>query len=87
VHRLSSTPRFVAAGNQPASSKLNARTSGETIKEGMNLVGKAALVSGSGQGIGQGIAERLAKEGANIVIDYHIHDEGVNQTNGRQTFG
>lgn len=53
----------------------------------MNLVGKAALVSGSGQGIGQGIAERLAKEGANIVIDYHIHDEGVNQTNGRQTFG
>lgn len=34
----------------------------------MNIQGKTALVTGSGQGIGRGIALRLAKEGANIGI-------------------
>ena len=46
----------------------------------MNLQGKTALVTGSSQGIGQGIAERLAQEGANIIIDYRTHDEGANET-------
>jgi glucose 1-dehydrogenase len=46
----------------------------------MNLQGKVALVTGSSQGIGQAIAERLAQEGANIVIDYRTHDEGANET-------
>ncbi len=34
------------------------------------LKGRTAIVTGSSQGIGQGIAERLAREGANVVIDY-----------------
>ena len=42
------------------------------------LKGRTAIVTGSSQGIGQGIAERLAREGANIVIDYigapHVAD-------------
>ena len=46
----------------------------------MTLNGKAALVTGSSQGIGQAIAERLAKEGANIVIDYRANPEGAAQT-------
>src|ERR1700730_1311197 len=49
-------------------------------KNPMNLQGKVALVTGSSQGIGQAIAERLAQEGANIVIDYRTHDEGANET-------
>ena len=34
----------------------------------MRLINKVALVTGSTQGIGLGIAERLAKEGADIII-------------------
>jgi len=34
------------------------------------LEGKIAVVTGSGSGIGQAIAERLASEGATVVVDY-----------------
>jgi glucose 1-dehydrogenase len=46
----------------------------------MDVAGKIAVVTGSSQGIGQSIAERLAQDGASIVIDYHSHDEGAQQT-------
>ncbi len=35
------------------------------------LKGKAALVTGSSRGIGKAIAERLGKDGANVVVTYH----------------
>jgi len=44
-------------------------------KAHMKLSGKVALVTGSSQGIGQSIAERLAAEGADIVVNYHSHPE------------
>jgi glucose 1-dehydrogenase len=36
----------------------------------MRLKDKTAIVTGSSQGIGRGIAERFAREGANVVINY-----------------
>ena len=46
----------------------------------MKLSGKVALVTGSSQGIGKAIAIRLAKEGANVVINYRSHPEGAEET-------
>jgi glucose 1-dehydrogenase len=44
------------------------------------LEGKVAVVSGSGSGIGQAIAERLAQEGASLVVDYRNHIEQAQET-------
>jgi glucose 1-dehydrogenase len=44
------------------------------------LDGRTAVITGSGSGIGQAIAERLAVEGANCVIDYVDHVEEADQT-------
>lgn len=44
------------------------------------LEGQVALVTGSSQGIGQGIVLRLAQEGANVVINYRSHPEGAEAT-------
>jgi len=44
------------------------------------LAGKVAIVTGSGSGIGQAIAERLAQEGANLVVDYRDHVDAAKAT-------
>jgi glucose 1-dehydrogenase len=41
----------------------------------MKLTDKVILVTGGGQGIGAGIAVRLAQEGADLIIDYYDHPE------------
>ncbi len=35
-----------------------------------SLAGKVAIVTGSSRGIGRGIAERLGRDGANVVVTY-----------------
>ena len=44
------------------------------------LQGKVAIVTGSGSGIGQGIAKRLGCEGARVVIDYVGSEAGADDT-------
>ncbi len=47
------------------------------------LQGKVAIVTGSGSGIGQSIAERFAQEGANVVVDYRNHIEAAQGTKAK----
>jgi glucose 1-dehydrogenase len=44
------------------------------------LEGKVVLVTGSSQGIGQGIVLKLAAAGADVVINYRSHPEGAEET-------
>lgn len=46
----------------------------------MTLAGKVALVTGSSQGIGQGIVLALAEAGADVVINYRSNPDGAEDT-------
>lgn len=45
----------------------------------MNLKGKVAIVTGGNSGIGAAIVLELARQGANIVIDYRSHPEATDE--------
>jgi glucose 1-dehydrogenase len=49
----------------------------------MKLLGKNALVTGAGRGIGQAIAIALAEEGADVVIDYLNDRDEADETRGK----
>ena len=44
------------------------------------LLGKVAIVTGAGSGIGQGIAKRLGSEGAKVIVDFVGSSDGAEQT-------
>lgn len=44
----------------------------------MSMNGKVALVTGAGQGIGRGIALRLARDGADIAL-VDVNDDKIRQ--------
>jgi glucose 1-dehydrogenase len=47
------------------------------------LQNKVAIVTGSGSGIGQSIAIRLASEGATVVVDYRNHIDQAQETKAK----
>ncbi len=51
-----------------------------TDTEQLPLAGKIALVTGSGQGIGRTTAQRLAKVGADIIINYRSNTTAAEET-------
>ncbi|UCF99938.1 MAG: glucose 1-dehydrogenase [Spirochaetaceae bacterium] len=60
----------------------NRKTYGMKDPEGQEkrLTGKIALITGAGSGIGRAIAERFAREGARIGINYCHNREGAAET-------
>lgn len=46
----------------------------------MDLKDKVVVITGSSSGIGRTTAIRFAKEGAKVVINYHINEEGGKET-------
>jgi glucose 1-dehydrogenase len=46
----------------------------------LRMQGKVAIVTGAGSGIGQGIAKRLGREGAKVIVDFVGSSDGAEQT-------
>lgn len=45
----------------------------------IDLLGKTAIVTGGGQGLGAAICQTLSKAGANVVVNYFNDGEGINK--------
>lgn len=45
-----------------------------------NLEGKVALITGSARGIGKAIAERLARLGASVIVNYSASEQPAKET-------
>lgn len=49
------------------------------LKNMFDFMGKVALITGGGRGIGAGIAQRFAQAGAAVVVNYHSSAAGAQQ--------
>jgi NAD(P)-dependent dehydrogenase (short-subunit alcohol dehydrogenase family) len=54
-----------------------------TVQSLFDLSGKVALITGSGSGIGSGIAARFAEAGASVMLHYHTSADGAEALAGQ----
>lgn len=46
----------------------------------MSIADSVVIITGSSSGIGRATALRFAKEGAKVVVNYHVNEDGGNET-------
>jgi 3-oxoacyl-[acyl-carrier protein] reductase len=51
----------------------------------LDLTGKVAIITGSGQGLGRVTAELLHQAGASVIINYFDDEDGVNRSKAEST--
>lgn len=78
VHMLSTLTRISSSSSTP----IVARAAMSTASNAKKLAGKVAIVTASTEGIGYAIAERLAQDGAKVVVSSRKEDK-VNQAASR----
>lgn len=71
VHMLSTLTRISSSSSTP----IVARASMSTASSAKKLAGKVAIVTASTEGIGYAIAERLAQDGAKVVVSSRKEDK------------
>lgn len=79
VHMLSTLTRISSSSATPIT-----RASMSTASSAKKLAGKVAIVTASTEGIGYAIAQRLAQDGAKVVVSSRKEDK-VNQATSRLT--
>ncbi|WP_287021496.1 SDR family NAD(P)-dependent oxidoreductase [Cohnella sp.] len=70
----------VHAEEQPDNRRLARPNSQAERPPNGQLAGKAALVTGAGTGIGQGVAVELARRGAKVAVHYNNSEAGALET-------
>jgi 3-oxoacyl-[acyl-carrier protein] reductase/2-hydroxycyclohexanecarboxyl-CoA dehydrogenase len=83
------TPLYRDRGNRHlAAASAKARVTAATLNPALRLESKVAIVTGAGRGIGEGIARRLADEGATVACgDLNLDDAaGVAKECGHGAF-
>ncbi|WP_273444102.1 SDR family oxidoreductase [Neolewinella agarilytica] len=48
-------------------------------KPNKRLLGQTCIVTGASSGIGAAVAQAIGQEGANVVINYHTHEDTANE--------
>src|SRR5882757_653852 len=70
MRRRSATRKPAGRRRRRRKPERSANPEGGTMGDFVNLTGKTILVTGGSRGIGEGIVRGLAKEGANVVLNY-----------------
>ncbi|KFA76056.1 hypothetical protein S40288_00315 [Stachybotrys chartarum IBT 40288] len=74
----SSTTQPESCTTAPALTRTHAPREATSAPDTMSLVGKVILITGSSNGIGKAVAERVARDGASVVINYFSNGDAAN---------